>query len=97
MLDRHRDILKPVEEGWMGSLAVDELELDVADRRGEIHPLGKLGSGHFQGLSSFADNNNGKINFIIVYLIRKFKFFLSRPVQNRLLYRGKALFPLGLV
>ena len=33
VLDRHRDILKPVEEGWMGSLAVDELELDVADRR----------------------------------------------------------------
>ncbi len=33
VLDRHRDILEPVEEGWMGSLAVDELELDVADRR----------------------------------------------------------------
>ena len=30
---RHQDILEPVEEGWTGALAVDELELDVADRR----------------------------------------------------------------
>lgn len=30
---RHQDILQPVEKDWMGGLAIDELELDVADRR----------------------------------------------------------------
>lgn len=30
---RHQDILQPVEADWMGGLAVDEMELDVADRR----------------------------------------------------------------
>ncbi len=30
--ERHKDILEPVEEGWQGGLAADQMEQDVADR-----------------------------------------------------------------